>query len=190
MRMLAQDKSFCRTLRVDETVCSVAPERLRIVKGAYRIRKRFTTAAKAFGASRSTCCDWRAPPLNGGAKAAAPRGSRSPTHPGKRWTHADALRAFAIRDEMRWRGKAWLRLERNARCPDKPLSATPQDASRVLVWRSGASSPAPSGAKRAPKPSARRKLRGRLRRAPARVRQVDCMILNIDGRGFKAFREV
>ena len=43
----------------------------------------------------------------------APRSSRPLTHPGRQWTLADALRAFAIRGEMRWCGKARLRLEHN-----------------------------------------------------------------------------
>ena len=55
MRMFAQDKPFCRTLRVDETTCPVALERLRIVKGVDRMRERFT--ATAFGASLSTYYD-------------------------------------------------------------------------------------------------------------------------------------
>ena len=33
MRTFAQDKSFCRTLRVDETACPVALAHLRIAKG-------------------------------------------------------------------------------------------------------------------------------------------------------------
>ena len=44
MRMLAQDKSFCRTPRVGETACPVALARRRIAKGANLMRERFTAA--------------------------------------------------------------------------------------------------------------------------------------------------
>ena len=132
MRMFAQDKPFCRTLRVEETTCPVALERLRIVKGVDRMRERFTAKAKAFGVSRSTCCDWKTLPLNGGVKAPVPRISRPPAHLGKRWTYANALRAFAIREQMRWCGT-----------PTSPRAPRPHTASCVGIWRPDTSNPAP-----------------------------------------------
>ena len=48
---------------------------------------------------------------NGVAKAPVARSSSPPAHPGKRWTRADALRAFAIREQMRWRGNPQRRPE-------------------------------------------------------------------------------
>ncbi len=55
-------------------------------------------------------------------RSLAPRSSRAQAHPGRQWTPADALRVFAIRGEMRWCGKARLRLEHNLRHPDMTLS--------------------------------------------------------------------
>ena len=62
----------------------------------------------------------------------APRSSRPRTHRGRQWTPADALRVFAIRGEMRWRGKARLRLEHNLRHPDRPLSLAA--VGRIVQW--------------------------------------------------------
>ena len=71
---------------------------------------------------RSTYHDWRGRFGRDGMRGLAPRSSRPLTHRGKQWTPADALRGFAIRGEMRWCGKARLRLEHNLRHPDRPLS--------------------------------------------------------------------
>ena len=47
-------------------------------------------------------------------------------------TPADALRVFAIREEMRWRRKARLHLEHNLRHPDRPLSLAA--VGRIVQW--------------------------------------------------------
>ena len=197
MRMFAQDKSFYRTLRVDETTCPVAVERRRILEGVDLMRKRFTAAeaTKAFGVSLSTYYDWKKLPLNGGVKALVPRSSRPLTHPGKRWTHADALRVFAIRERMRWRGKARLHLEHNARHPDRPLSAA--TVGRIVRWglAIGRIKPCAFWCEGRVQAKRRRSFAGghaeRWRAADKHVGiQVDHMTLSIDGRVFKEFRAV
>ena len=85
------------------------------------------------GLSRSTHHDWRRRFERGGIRGLAPRSSRPLTHPGRRWTHADALRVFAIRGEMRWCGRMHPHLEHNRRHPDKPLSLVA--VGRIVQWR-------------------------------------------------------
>ena len=50
----------------------------------------------------------------------------------RRWTHADAQRVFAIREEMRRCGKARLHWEHNLRHPDRPLSLAA--VGRIVRW--------------------------------------------------------
>ena len=104
----------------------------------------------------------------------APRSSRPRTHRGRQWTPADALRVFAIRGEMRWCGKARLRLEHNLRHPDRPLSLAA--VGRVVQWglKDGRIKPC----------SFRCEGRAKARR---RGVQVDHMTLSIDGKVFKEF---
>ncbi len=85
------------------------------------------------GLSRSTHHDWRRRFERGGMRGLAPRSSRPLTHPGRCWTHADALRVFAIRGEMRWCGRMRPHLEHNRRHPDKPLSLAA--VGRIVQWR-------------------------------------------------------
>jgi len=51
------------------------------------------------GLARSTYHDWRGRFGRDGMRGLAPRSSRPRTHPGRRWTPADTLRVFAIREE-------------------------------------------------------------------------------------------
>ena len=133
----------------------------------------------------------------------APRSSRPLTHPGRQWTLADALRAFAIRGEMRWCGKARLHLEHNLRHPDNPLCLAA--VGRIVQWGLEAGRIKPEGIGEANPCSFRCEGRAKARRRRSfagdhaerwrgedrhRGLQVDHMTLSIDGRVFKEFRAV
>ena len=104
MRMLAQDRAFYRKPRVDGTDDPEALRRLRVVEGVDRMRERFTAtaAARAFGVSRATYCEWRRRLREGGVKALVSRGSRPRTHRGRRWTGADVRRVLKLLLAERW----------------------------------------------------------------------------------------
>ena len=128
-------------------------------------------------------------------RSLAPRSSRPRTHPGRQWPPADALRVFAIRGEMRWCGKARLRLEHNLRHPDNPLSLAA--VGRIVQWglKDGRIKPCSFRCEGRAKAGRRRSFAGghaeRWRGEDGRRGvQVDHMTLSIDGKVFKEFRAV
>ena len=90
MRTFAQDRAFYREIRIDGTERPEALRRLELLEQV--------------ALPRSTCYDWRRRHRRDSLKGLVPRSGRPLTHPGRRWTRADARRVFAIREEMRWRG--------------------------------------------------------------------------------------
>ena len=125
MRMFAQDRAFYRRIRVDGTDHPEALRRLGLLEQVSLARRKGLRVADALEVAklpRSTYYDWRRRHRRDDLKGLVPRSSRPLTHPGRRWTHADAQRVFAIRGEMRWCGKARLHWEHNRRHPDRPLS--------------------------------------------------------------------
>ena len=135
LRIFAQDRAFYRKVRVDLGGHPEAARRFELLQQVERARGHGLTLAASLallGLARSTCCDWRGRFERDGMRGLAPRSSRPRTHRGKQWTPADALRVFAIRGEMRWRGKARLRLEHNLRHPDRPLSLAA--VGRIVQW--------------------------------------------------------
>ena len=101
MRMFAQDRGFCRGVRVDLTGDPEALRRFGLLRQVDRARREhgltLAAALDVSGLPRSTHHDWRRRFERGGLRGLAPRSSRPLTHPGRRWTHADALRVFALR---------------------------------------------------------------------------------------------
>ena len=143
MRMLAspspsgfaQDRAFYRRVRVDLGGHPEAARRFELPQRVERARGHGLTLAASLsllGLARSTHHDWRGRFGRDGMRGLAPRSSRPRTHRGRQWTPADALRVFAIRGEMRWCGKARLRLEHNLRHPDRPLSLAA--VGRIVQW--------------------------------------------------------
>ena len=69
---------------------------------------------------------------DGGVAGLVPRSSRPRSHPGRRWTMADARRVARIRRETPWAGKARIALDLAARWPDRALSEA--TVGRILRW--------------------------------------------------------
>ena len=135
MRIFAQSRAFYCGVRVDLGGHPEAARRFELPRRVERARGHGLTLAASLaplGLARSTCYDWRVRFGKGGMRGLASRSSRPLTHPGRQWTLADALQAFAIRGEMRWCGKARRRLEHNLRHPDKPLCLAA--VGRIVQW--------------------------------------------------------
>ena len=135
MRMFAQDRAFYQGVRVDGTDHPEALRRLRLLEQVDLARRKGLGVSDALEVAelpRSTYCDWHRRHQRGGLKGLVPRSGRPLTHPGRRWTHTDAQRVFAIRGEMRWCGKARPHLEHNLRHPDTPLSLAA--VGRIVQW--------------------------------------------------------
>ena len=198
MRIFAQDRAFYRKVRVDLGGHPEAARRFELLQQVERARGHGLTLAASLallGLARSTCYDWRGRFERDGMRGLAPRSSRPLTHRGKQWTPADALRVFAIREEMRWRRKARLHLEHNLRHPDRPLSLAA--VGRIVQWglESGRIKPCSFWCEGRAKAKRRRSFAGghaeRWRGEDKRRGvQVDHMTLSIDGKVFKEFRAV
>ena len=198
MRMFAQDRAFYRRIRVDGTEHPEALRRLGLLEQVSLARRKGLGVADALdvaGLPRSTYYDWRRRHRRDGLRGLAPRSSRPLTHPGRRWTHADAQRLFAIRGEMRWCGKARLHLEHNLRHPERPLSLAA--AGRIVQWglESGRIKPCSFWCEGRAKAKRRRDFSdGHAERWGKEDKhkgiQMDHMTLTVDGRTFKEFRAV
>ena len=196
MRMFAQDRVFHRGVRVDLTGDPEALRRFGLLRQVDRARREhgLTLAASldVSGVARSTYYDWLGRFKAGGVKALTPGSSRPLSHPGRRWTHADAVRVFAVRGEMRWCGKARLHLEHNRWHPDKPLSLAA--VGRIAQWglKAGRIKPCAFWCGGRARAKGRRDFSGghaqRWRRDDKRQGlQLDHMTLSIDGKVFKEF---
>ena len=196
MRMFAQDRGCCRGVRVDLTGDPEALRRFGLLRQVDRARREHgLTLAAALGVSglpRSTHHDWRRRFERGGLRGLAPRSSRPLTHPGRRWTHADALRVFALRGEMRWCGGMRPHLEHNRRRPDKRLSLAA--VGRIVQWglKAGRIKPCAFRCEWRARAKRRRDFSGghaqRWRKEDKRQGlQLDHMTLSIDGKVFKEF---
>lgn len=206
MRMFAQDRAFYRRIRVDGTEHPEALRRLELLERVSLARRKGLGVADALdvaGLPRSTYYDWRRRHRRDGLRGLAPRSSRPLTHPGRRWTHADARRVFAIRGEMRWCGKARLHWEHSLRHPDRPLSLAA--VGRIVQWGLESGRIKPGGIGEANPCSfwceGRAKAKRRRDFSDGHAErwgkedkhkgiQMDHMTLTVDGRTFKEFRAV
>ncbi len=199
MRMFAQDRVFYRGVRVDLTGDPEALRRFGLLRQVDRARREhgltLAAALDVSGLPRSTHHDWRRRFERGGVRGLAPRSSRPLTHPGRRWTHSDARRVFALRGEMRWCGKARLHLEHNRRHPDKPLSLAA--VGRIVQWglKAGRIKPCAFWCEGRARAKRRRDFSGghaqRWRKEDKHQGlQLDHMTLSLDGKVFKEFRAV
>ena len=196
MRMLAQDRAFYLNLRVDETDDAEALRRLRELEGIDRIRKEvgLAEALAAFGVGRSTYYERRKRLREEGVKGLVPRSSRPRSHPGRRWTRADAMRVVRIRRETPWAGKARIALDLAARWPDRALSEA--TVGRILRWavERGRVRPCSFCEGRAAAKRRRDFTGAHARRWKPRDRhfgvQFDHMTVHIDGVAHKEFRAV
>ena len=196
MRMLAQDRAFCRKPRVDETDDAEALRRLRILEGIEMVRSDLSAAAacRAFGVSRATYYAWRRRLVDGGVAGLVPRSSRPRSHPGRRWTRADAMRVVRIRRETPWAGKARIALDLAARWPERALSEA--TVGRILRWavERGRVRPCSFCEGRAAAKRRRDFTGAHARRWKPRDRhfgvQFDHMTVHIDGVAHKEFRAV
>ena len=206
MRMFAQDRAFYRRIRVDGTEHPEALRCLGLLEQVSLARRKGLRVADALEVAKlpkSTYYDWRRRHRRDGLRGLVPRSSRPLTHPGRRWTHADARRVFAIRGEMRWCGKARLHWEHNLRHPDRSLSLAA--VGRIVQWGVKAGHINPEGIGEANpcsfwcegRAKAKRKRDfsgGHAERWRKEDRhkgiQMDHMTLTVDGRTFKEFRAV
>ena len=150
MQVKPAPASCYRRLRVDETDCPTAKERLRLLVKVEALVKEdgipLAAALKAVELPRSTYYDWRKALKERGVRGLVPKSRRPLRCSQPRWSRRDERRVLAARDARPFCGKRRIHHELKRQAEGFAFSVSTVGGSSNAPRGGGRSSPAPSTA--------------------------------------------